>query len=85
MRLELTGELKRVYDWLVEFHNLYGRGATCREMGVGGIASSGTATIYTRVLEDLGLVNRNDVKKPSGYLALEISPTDTNPYDEVPA
>ena len=82
MRLELTGNLKRVYDWLVEFEAVNGRGSTGLEMVRGGIASTGSASIYSRALEDLGLVTRRNVKKASGYTALEINPTDANPYDE---
>lgn len=82
MRLQLTGEIKRVYDWIVAFHVKHGRGTSMREMHTGGICSTGTSTIYTRALEELGLVVRNSVKRPTGYQALEVVPTAAKPYDE---
>ena len=87
MRLELRGNLKIAYDWIVYFQETEGRGTTVRELYVGTGLQTGTASIYCRALVDLGLVERIEVKKDSGYLALEIVPTDANPYEpeEVPA
>ena len=85
MRLELSGELKIAYDWIVYFLETEGRGTTVRELYVGTGISSGTASILARCLQDLGLVTRDEVKKPSGYTALEITPTDANSYEEVSA
>ena len=47
--------------------------------------ATGKASILSRALEDLGLVFRKDVRKQSGYIAMEIVPTKANPYDEEPA
>lgn len=82
VRLELSGELKIAYDWIVYFQETEGRGTTVRELHVGTGIQTGTTSIYCRALVDLGLVERREVKKESGYIALEIVPTDANPYEE---
>lgn len=87
MRLELSGELKIVYDWIVYFHVEHGRGTTVRELYRGTGVSAGRSSNFVLCLRDLGLVTRDEVKKEGGYIALEILPTDAKPYepDEVPA
>ena len=82
MKLSLSGDLKITYDTIVKFHGEHGRGPGVGEMSRIASLATGKASILSRALEDLGLVFRKDVRKPSGYIAMEISPTEANPYSE---
>ncbi len=82
MKLELAGNLKTLYDSIVKFHVKHGYGTTLRQLYVETGIPSGITSVLTRALADLGLVERRDVRRPSSYLALEMIPTDANPYDE---
>lgn len=84
MKLSLSGDLKAVYDALAKFYVEHGRGPGVGELGRVAHVATAKASVLSCALEDLGLVLRVEVRKPSGYLAMEITPTKANPYDEEP-
>ena len=64
MRLELSGELKIAYDWIVYFQETEGRGTTVRELYVGtGLCDFFEEQVQTSVARDLRLLGLFEIER----------------------
>lgn len=84
MKLELSGGLQKIYDEVVLFHVKHSRGPSVGEVCRAVEIPTGRVSHLLVALAEIGLVTRDEVKKPSGYMAIEITPTEADPYDEAP-